>query len=422
MAERVLKWIRGREFNLPLYLIIFLLAYGSLVIIPNGIIDPRIQRTTNFLYGMLVISGFYVLSKISIVTGLFILYVCLISFFTIHYEPNTFYIIFSLIIFYLGIVYTYDCWKNKKEAIYDTLIYLVIINVIYQILQYFHIYILLYPISGTEYQVTGIMSNINDTSAFYALCLPAFFRKNRWFLLPIIIFGLYISATLNGIFASICIAGLYGLINIPIKKYWKWIVLTIVVSIPLLFSYAIYVDKFDLKNQQIGRFFIWKKTIEVASMQPLGWGFSQYDVVMPLLTSFKYLDNPPFLPGTKEYLYKKVINKPVFDKALIKASHGNLQYFFSNKMSKTIFLQAHNEYLEWFFIGGWIGLIMGFFFLLRYLWVGFWQSDRLPFYGLVVSLLTAIFFFTYHITPLALITVLYLSLIEGEKHGDIGFV
>jgi len=243
--------------------------------------------------------------------------------------------------------------------------------------------------------------------------LPVFLRRKRFLLLPIVLLGLYLSATLNGIFASVCVLTVYGLVNVPIKRYLKWVIVAVVLAVPLLASYVIFVDGFDLSSQKRGRLYIWNQTAQVASMKSFGWGFGQYDMMMPLVTSFKYLS-----PELRKGLFERVRDKESFDKVLQKVSGGKPEYFFSDAMSKTWFVQAHNEYLEWWFIAGWMGVILLFIALLRCLWCSFRQRDMIPFYGLLSASLTAFFFFSFHIIPIALITVIYLALIEGERHGD----
>lgn len=253
----------------------------------------------------------------------------------------------------------------------------------------------------------GLMNNINDLSALYAVCLPAFMRKGRWYYIPFVFLGLYLAITLNGMLAAFCVLTLYAILK---TKRAAVAFMCIVVAISLLTFFMVKIEKFNWQDHKNGRLYIWKMTYDVARVKYTGWGINQFDKVMPLLTSFKYIS-----PDNRQALYAQINDKRSFDKALQKISNNDVSYFHGNTLSRIYFIQAHSEILEWYFIAGPLGFLIGIGFLLRYLWLGFKQDDRIPFYGLLASCLTACFFFTWHIIPTATITVFYLGLIRGEK-------
>ncbi len=406
---------KGR-WPLPLFLLLFIIVWSSIILVSKSV-ALRDYRMENLAYSLYIAMGIYIFSRISKTLGALILYVGAISLYTFTYELDSFAIVITFIVFYLAIVYTYSQWQDRKTVIYDCLMLIAFVNVAFQIMQYFHIYIVSYPLPGTERFYCGLMNNVNDLSALYAVCLPAFLRKNRWYYLPLLFLGLYLSVTLNGVLASFCVLTLFAILTIKrTREVSRWQIGFVcgVVAFSLLAFYMVKIENFDLSSQKRGRLYIWEQTIKVASIKKAGWGINQFDKVMPLITSYKYIEE-----GTRQYLYALIYDRDAFEKALRKMSNNDLSYFKSDKLSKTWFVQAHNEYLEMYFIGGVIGLILALCFLLRHLWIAFKQTDRLPFYGLLAACLTAIFFFTWHIIPTAMITILYLGLVRGQKRFTI---
>lgn len=403
---KLFKRITGGLKNLPLSLLGFVLLYGCLMIIPT-IAYLRDQRMENTAWAVFFATGIYIFRKINKLAGTIIMYLAFISILSFVYAMDVFMVIFAFIILYVGIVAMYGDLKKRKDAIYDFLIVIVFVNVFFQIMQYFHIFFISYPVPGMEDMRCGLMNNINDLSALYAVCVPAFMRKRRWFLLPIVLFGLFMASTLNGVFATFIILTIY-----TIRKFKSGPVafVTIVLAFSLVSFYAMKVEKFDYANQKNGRMYIWEKTIQVASIKKLGWGINQYDKVMPLLTSFKFIN-----PQTRQDLYNQIYDKVNFDKALRKVSNNDIGYFNGDDLSHVAFLQAHNEFLEWYFIAGPFGFLIGFLFLFILLWRSAKQRDNIPFYGLLASCITAFFFFSWHIVPTATIAILYIGLIDGER-------
>ncbi len=368
----------------------------------------RDQRLENFAYALFMAMSFYIFQRISKSLGSLLLYIGLISVFSFICALDIFFIIFALVLFYVVIASQYEHVIDRKNAIYDAVMIIALVNVGFQIMQYFHIYFISHPLPGTESFQCGLMNNVNDVSALYAICLPAFLRKHRWYFIPLVFLGLYLSVTLNGIVASLAILLIYAIVKL---KSIRITYMCIVLAFSLLSLYMLRVDNFDFDKQKRGRLYIWEQTLKVASIKKTGWGINQFDKVMPLLTSYGHIED-----NTRKYLYEQIYDKPNFDKALRKVSGNDLAYFTDTKrLSKTWFLQAHNEYIEMYFIGGVMGIILGLWFLITHLIIAFKQKDILPFLGLLSACLTAIFFFTWHIIPTAMLTVLYLGMIRGEK-------
>jgi hypothetical protein len=398
----------GRLKNLPLYLIIIVLLYGAVAITPTSI-ELRDQRFPNFVWICISCIGLYTFLRLNILAGFIIVYACILSFFDIYKHPFFLYSFFSLTAFYLCITLMYGRIKDRKGAIYDALIAIALLNVINQILQYFRIYLVTTPIDYDLNMLTGLMSNANETSALYAMCFPAFLRSRRYWLLPVLFLGLYLCHTLNGVLAVAVVGVIYlaGRLN---KKQMAALLPAVLIWGAL---YLVYVDRFDYRSHQRGRVDIWTLTTKIAMKKVTGWGFFQFDRVIPILTNFKYLP-----VDLRKAMYEEIKDKVAFDNLLVEISGNKIAYFFGEHQTTAVYGEAHNEYLEWFFISGWLGLIIAFFFTLRHLIVSFYHSDRIPFYGFMAASITAFFFFTWHIPPLALVSMLYIALIEGERNYE----
>ncbi len=397
--------------NLSLCLILFTVLWGGLMLIPTTI-SLRDQRIENAAYALFMVTAFYIGKKVSKTIGAVLLYIGFISVYSFIYSIEIFASIYALVILFLFISYTYHEWHDRKNTIYDALCVIVFVNVAFQVMQYFGIYFISYPIAGTEKFHCGLMNNVNDLSVLYAVCVPAFFRKNRWYYIAIPLLGLYMCLTLTGIIVTgtLIIIAMTVLTRNPRVTF-----LVLVICYALVTFYAINVENFSLSSQKAGRAYIWEQAVKVASVKKTGWGLNQFDKVMPLITSFEYID-----PQTRQYLYAQVFDKTNFDKALQKMSGNDMSYFADKtRQSPTYFLQAHNEYIELFFIGGFILLILSLIAIVRYLYLGFKQKDKIPFYGLLASCGSAFLFFGWHIVPIALITVLYMGMIRGEyRRGE----
>ena len=373
------------------YLIAFVLLAGSVLLMPLGI-DPREQRITGFTLSMLIAAGIYIAFRLDIALGALILYVSLISWLSVYFDPQFYYMLFALIIFLIWIVRVEHI---KKDVLYDLLIAVACLNLIWQILQIYNIHLMIVVHSQTP----GLMSNINETSALYAMVAPAFFRKKRYWLLPVIIAGLIISRSYQGVVTFVIVSMLWAFIRLPLKKSMA----AVLVLISLTAGFMIIVKPFKYQNYGTLRIYLWQQSIEASLVKPLfGWGFNQYRFVVPLITSWERLN-----PNERTIIYTQIIDKKAFKKVFNKNDFGsgNLGEFHD---------KAHNEYIEWLFIGGFAGLLIGLIFLGRLLWEAYSQYDSIPFYGLLSASIVCMFGFSWHLMPLALITVLYIALIERE--------
>lgn len=384
------------------YLIAFVLLAGIIFLMPHGI-EPREQRITGFTLSMLIAAGMYVAFRLDIALGALILYVCAISWRMAYYDPQFYYMLFALVVFLIWIVQAVDI---KKNALYDILIAVACLNLLFQVMQIFNINFVIVA----HKQTPGLMSNINETSALYAITAPAFFRKKRYLLLPVILAGLVISHSYQGVVAFAVISIILAVRSLRFKKSFVLLVIALVVCFAVCikpFSYQVYKDS---------RIYVWQQSIKASLVKPVfGWGFNQSRFIIPLVTSWEALN-----PQGRAEIYNQIADKKAFDRVLNKTGYeGNIPGLND---------KSHNEYVEWFFVGGFAGLLIGLAALIRLLHKAYSQYDFIPFYGLLSASIVSLFGFTWHLIPLSLMTVLYIALIirsalfkkqEGENiNGD----
>lgn len=304
----------------PVLIIVFILVLGCVLVLPNGV-DPRVQRFGNMQFIFLAASGLIALFSVSWSIGALLLYTCYETLRGINITILS--TIVALSVFFLFIVMTAPHWWAFKGLIYDALILIAGLNIVFQALQYFHVSFLIHPTNG---QLVGLMSNVDETFALYMICLPAFFRKRRWQLL-----------------IPICIGGL-------------------ILASPLVNS-----------SQHYG-------VIEHISGRWAAWSFTIHDM----------------------------------GKALWFGQCFHLFQFY-NAQNNNLFLEAHNEYVEIAWRFGIVGIALFLWTLYRTIRRGLQGIDRIPLWGLALACVSAVPFFTWHILPLALISVVWAAIIYSDK-------
>lgn len=141
--------------KLPVYLLLSVLILGCLLVVPNDL-DLRSQRLTNFLFIAMTVMGVYVLFDLSVTAGVFILFACFEAFRGINMITLTF--LLCMIGLFIAIVRTHGHWQPHKGLIYDALIFIAGVNLLFQVLQLFDIYWPLYPIPGVRRMLPGLMA------------------------------------------------------------------------------------------------------------------------------------------------------------------------------------------------------------------------------------------------------------------------
>lgn len=394
----------GNDSNLltPVLLTI-ILAGGVLLMLPNGM-SLREQRLVNFEIFALIGIGVYIWQVNRWIGSLFLYTVATIPF----HQAVSIEIMFAIAcygILFLAVAHG----KWNQDWFWNVFCVAAIVNVAFQVAQYFGLWIMQIPTAGLTSYV-GILSNTNETSAFLAITLPCFFRPRWKWLLPIPILGLFLSSSIGGAVA----AGLVGLAwlafnvrNIGFKQ-------TLIAAVVILLIFGGAVERKSSKlsshgqdlvtHYQADRVRYWiNELAPVASMKPFGWGIGQFQYVMPLIAQ------PTLIPPMARLaLYRNVGDKTGFEDALQKVSNGDKAYFTTQRW-KEIWLEAHNEYLEtWFALG-----IPGLALLLLAIGMSF-KGPEIARYGLTISVISAIWFFSWQIAPIAIVTATYLGVIHGK--------
>lgn len=353
----------------------------------------------------------------SISSGLFVFWIALTLYLTqtIRIFEPLYSIVCAAILFNAG-AYSYNHWERYKNAIYNLICVIALINVAFAIMQAFGLYILLKPVSR-EIPI-GLMSNPNELSALMAICLPFFFRRRWAYTIPLVLAGLFLAKSSNGIMAVLIITSVYMFMK---HRDDRRIVLFAIVGTAMCAAlYMTYIDTNHAKSLQ-SRAYVWHKTAQAASVKLFrGWGFGQYQYVVPLLTNPKNMSEAQI-----SALIHLTSDKAALEKAVKKVTGSNdyegaKRYFADDKNNiKTNFAQAHNEYVELYFATGLVGVLLGLSFLAGCIIRGVRQDDKIPVLCLIGSASTAIFFFTWQIAPLAVITLLSVAIILGHSKGGL---
>lgn len=314
---------------------------------------------------------------------------------------------------------TYEHWKDSRGLIYNAVCLVALANVLVQLLQVFGVSFPRGLEPHAQYGYVGLLANVNETSALLAVCLPFFFRKRWRMAIPAIVAGLVMARTTNGILAAGIVSSVYF-----IAAYRRWAVSVLFYAVIIAGSilYIVSYDPIDIAKQMQGRGLIYKVTAQTAIVKPAGWGFGQLDYVVPLLTHTGTMRKAA--PDTSApyiaYLFQNVADKAALDRAVVKlsgeADPEKVKMWLNDERnnSPSMFIQAHNEYLEFWFAAGYAGLILMLAFLWRSLVRGFRKTDKIPAYALMASALTACLFFVWQIVPIAIMTVLCLALIWAK--------
>jgi len=315
---------------------------------------------------------------------------------------------------------TYDQWRDYKGWVYNAVCIVALANVAAQLIQVCGVSFPRGLRPYDQYGFVGLLGNVNETSALFAVCLPFFFRKRWLWAIPAIAAGLLMARTTNGIMA----ASIVSLIWL-VAHYRKWAVVALCYCAIIACAgvFLLTVDRLDIAKQLSGRGLIYKVTALASTVKPFGWGFGQFNYVIPLLTHTGTLKEK----GGKDagtfiaYLFNNVADADALDRATVKLTGKteveDIKAYLTEKQNNTevMFIQAHNDYLEAAFALGIPGLVLLLASLWRSLVRGFRKKDNLPAYALVASGLTACLFFVWQIIPVALLTVLCLVFTNAKE-------
>jgi hypothetical protein len=183
----------------------------------------------------------------------------------------------------------------------------------------------------------------------------------------------------------------------------------LVMCISILSLFLIFRNNFNLEYHKKARLAVYGDVAKISAGTLFGYGLGQFKYMFPLASSYKYLT-----PEDRKKLVEAVPNRKKLNLALNIISNGDVKFFEKeNHTYSSLYFQAHNEYLEFWFEAGLVGFLLLVYAVVVRM-VNGWKRD-IPFYGVMASAITSLFFFTWHITPMALITVLYVGMMIGEE-------
>ena len=383
------------------YALMVVYLAGSIIFWPNGTM-VRDQREIMFLIAVGFGVAWYVGKKVDVWAGLIAGYVlmqeCRGSGSSIQIG----------VLIGLGLMYAVGVKAElKAERVYDVICTVVIVNVIFQVMQWWGIWT---PIAQWDtVQYMGVMGNKNETSALLGCSIVAFMRKGWWKWIWICLLGLVLADSLQGLVAAI--AGVCAWLWHSGRLNWRYVAGAVAIG----GMFLLIVKPLNFESQKHVRLDIWEDTIKVASVKPVvGWGMNRYYQVIPLLTSFKYIDKED-----RDMLRRTLSDDVALEKAAAVLTVGDRDYFNGPHQQAGLYAQAHNEYVEMLFMGGVVGLMLMLLFLFDRLRAARSLSDPAPFAGLVSLCVASALGFQWHLVPLLLLTMAYLVLAWREPHRNV---
>lgn len=379
------KWSRDNS-NL-LSVIAFI---GMVFIVPNGM-NLREQRMISFeLISLFLLA--VMIFRIHKPLGVFVGYLAVSAPFHQAIDVN---VLLAFLSF--GFLYILSTNVEKPEILYDVICISAILCVIWQTLQLYGWWVMMPP----AFSYVGLLSNTNETSAFLAISLPCFFRGRwKWFII-VILAGLFLGRSVGGVVAA-SLAGLVWLCLNMKEIGWKKFSAAILVGLIICSIYMIN-RNFNVESHKNRRWKYWTDMAPIANMKLFGWGMGQFKFVMPLLQA------PTLIKPQHRYLiYNNVGDKKAFEDAVEYVGVDNV---LKNKWTE-IWLEAHNEYMEIWFMSGLFGLLMALYAIYHTLMM---PSALIPKYGFLIACISAIWFFSFQIAPCAIITTLYMGVIHENN-------
>lgn len=389
------KW--GREIS-PTVLLIFVVASATTLFALCPAL--RLSRYMVLCYSLIIACGLLVL-KTSVPAGMLFTWLGIVCY--IHKSTP---ILAALAILMYAIVLIFTALKDiKRSWMYNTICVLAMICACSQWLQFWNIPIVFRPVIPGQYP--GILSNPNETSAFIAVCLPAFFRLRWIWLILIPLTGIFLAKSLIGVMA----AAVIGCVWLFLKRH-RISLRTSCLAAALICvagaAYMIFVDRFNWQLQKNSRLIVWQESVKAAIHKPVtGWGFGQYSTVIPMLTAPLSISDVRI----RQALYADIEDKKAFIDLVNIWSKGDVVNFYKNKTYPDgPYFEAHNDYVEILFAAGITALILLVFAMAHTLWRGWINPDRIPFYGALASCITSMAFFSWQIVPIAIVTIVWVGL------------
>ncbi len=259
--------------------------------------------------------------------------------------------------------------RHTIEWLYGAICIIGIFNAIMVISQFCGFDPRFTPRHGDGIPIVGFASNQNEIAALLAFCLPAFFRaKWKWFI-PLIVISAMISRCSAGVVSMLCVFVMYLFITGMIRKYWYWVVISMVGAVGYIY--------WDASGEIIpyslyDRFNAWKLGLKIYSKKFLtGFGIGHWKGVFS--------------------------QKPVI-----------------NAMGGQWWSTSHNEYLQCMFE-------MGIFSVVIFAWyfcsviVRYFRNKQemiIPVCAMTAIAVNSIVNFPFHIAQTAIIALTWMGIIE----------
>ena len=388
-------------------LLTLIMTIGTMFCLPSNVINMRVQELIFPIIGITVFLSGMIFIYQSYTVGLFGLMMTVMI--VTKFIPDSYKFLlamtFFLIEYHLIVNYSAQI-RKRRNLIYNMICIFTLVSVLWQVLQANNIMIYFYTLDTRHY--TGVFSNRNETSIFMALAMPFFFRRKWCWLVPVVILGLYLSKTANGVIgASLVTSGWLVLrfVNHTILKRERLalVLVSILIPIALVGAYMKFVHQGDIGR----RIAVFKEVLPLVADKPLtGWGIGQSQWIVPI---YMGSDNLGYINLALNNIYyvddlhrlfmehKSSIPKETFT-------------------SGVVWMELHNDYLQFAIDVGILGLSLVILAIISHLW-GFFktrQRDILCFLSLIAILWTANAFFTFQIGRFTFLAVMFLAFIRSD--------
>jgi len=295
-----------------------------------------------------------------------------------------------------------------KHIVLNMICVYALANILWQLLQIAGHTVGYNPVYHGWFSLVGLQTNIGETSALLAICLPAFCRRRWIWLLPLPIAGIIMAKATVGMLALGVVGIVYTISVLARRKKQALIALSfLVATLAAGIVHITLIDPFVWQDQKNTRLQTWKESTVIAMGKPVrGQGFGQFCTMVPLLSTPLQLT-----VADRLRLYAEVEDKEHFKTLAHRITGGDAAaYYKDKKYPDHFYFEAHNEFIEVLFAAG----IPGLAFLLAALghiaWRGWKQRDPIPLFGFIASCAAATVWFVWQIVPIAVITVAWAGL------------
>ncbi len=382
------------------------IVFGLMFFLPSMVINLRIQESIFPIVaiGLFLAGLIFHKNKAVACSLIFIIGVAIWRFTPASWEFLRMAVICGA--FYLALVIYYPRIGYRKNAIYNTLCIIALVNVLWLILQSKGVNIFFNPRAGfSEILHTGFFANQNETSIFLAMMLPFFFRKYwHWGLIPMIA-GLMLTKSSIGIIA----VGIIGVIYL-FAKFWRSEHKEEIIGsslIAMILLGAFFFSKID-KPSTSSRIEAWKRGMYMIKAKPLlGWGIGQTGYILPLYS------NPELL--TKQ-IAVKLWNKVLYQNDLKEVFMRSFRNDNKEILGRQSWIHFHNDYLEIWLESGIIGLGLFLWVIISHMHR---QADIIPVLSVLAIMIGAGAMFPLYIGRFVFLGVFNLALIQGESRNKI---